>query len=135
MDDERGYGCGRRALLYTLAITAVMFLCIGGTVAAIDSMCYSVLTRRLPVYPDAEVTLLRYNFARPFGMGATAMVLETADPPDVVRQWYGQAFGAAARAAQDNHDPFFNLATSAYSITAAESGGGSQIVLSGVCGS
>ncbi len=133
MDDERGYGCGRQALVYSLAITAAMLLCVGGTVVALDSMCYSVLTRRLPVYPDADVTLLRYNFARAFGMGETVLVLETADPPDVVRQWYGQAFGAAARAAQDNHDPLFNLATSAFSITAAESGG-SQIVLSGVCG-
>lgn len=135
MDDERGYGCGRRAFLYTLLITAAMLLCIGGTAAAIDGMCYSVLTRRLPVYPDAEVTLLRYNFVRAFGMGETVMVLETADPPDTVRQWYGQSFGAAARAAQENHDPFFNLASSAYSITASEDGGGSQIVLSGVCGS
>lgn len=135
MDDERGYGCGRRALLYTLAITAAMFLCIGGTTAAIDAVCYSTLTRRLPVYPDAEVTLLRYNFVRAFGMGQTVMVLETADPPDAVREWYGRSFGAAARAAQDNRDPFFNMATSAHSITAAESGSGSQIVLSGVCGS
>jgi hypothetical protein len=135
VDDERGYGCGRRALLYTLVITVAMFLCIGGTAAAIDVMCYNTLTQRLPVYPDAEVTLLRYNFVRAFGMGDTAMVLETTDPPEVVREWYGRTFGAAAQAARDNHDPFFNLATSAYSITAADSGSGSQIVLSGVCGS
>lgn len=131
--DERPYGCSQRALLGTLLVVLVLFGCIGISFVGVDAMCYSSLSQRLPLYPGATVTLERHNFLRTFGMGETVMVLESDDPPDVVQRWYGRMSYEGQQRAKENHDPFYFMATGRYSVTTAEDGTGSQIILSGGC--
>lgn len=131
--DERPYGCSRRALLSVLVLLVALFACVGVSFVGVDAMCYSSLSQRLPLYPGATVTLERHNFMRAFGMGETIMVLESDDPPEVVQAWYGRVTYDGQQRAKANHDPFYYMATGRYSVTAAEDGTGSQIILSAGC--
>ncbi|MBI5670753.1 MAG: hypothetical protein HZC41_22395 [Chloroflexi bacterium] len=131
--DERPYGCSRRALLGMLVVVGAMFTCIGISFVGVDAMCYSSLSQRLPIYPGATVTLERHNFIRTFGMGETIVMLESDDPPDVVQAWYGKQTYEGQQRAKENRDPFYYIATARYSVTKAEDGTGSQIILSGGC--
>ena len=131
--DERPYGCSRRALLAVLLVIGGMLACISLSFVGVDAMCYSSLSQRLPIYPGATITLEQHNFLRTFGMGETVMILDSDDPPDVVQSWYGRTTYEGQRRAKANHDPFYYMATGRYSVTTAEDGTGSQIVLSGGC--
>jgi hypothetical protein len=130
---ERSYGCSRKAVLVTLLFVGVIFLCGTVSILTIDSICWSNMTQKLPIYPSATISFQRHNFLRPFGMGTTVMTLETEDSPDGVRDWYGRAVGAAARAAKDSDNRLYNVPIARFSITGAEDGTGSQIILSGDC--
>jgi hypothetical protein len=127
-----------RGCLRTLRTGVVILLLVlaCGTVSTlgIDAMCYNTLSKRLPVYPDSKRTFEKHNFLRAFGMGETLIILETDDPPDVVRDWYGHAVGKAASENRDN-PVFFGVSSAAWSVTKSEDGSGSQIILSGVCAS
>lgn len=131
--DDRPYGCSRRALLSILIVIGVLFGCIIVSFVGVDAMCYSSLSQRLPYYPGATVTLERHNFLRPFGMGETIVILDSDDPPETVQKWYGQKTYEGQQRAKENHDPFYYTATGKYSVTTAEDGTGSQIILSGGC--
>lgn len=134
--DERGYGCSRRVALSFLAIIFAIMSCIGTLTFVFDNACYNSMIRKIPIYPNARVTLSRHNFIRPFGMGETLIILESDDPPNVVREWYGRTVGAAYRETQaGGGDPFFYMANARYSIAGATDGTGTQIILSGVCAS
>lgn len=111
-----------------------VFGCIAITTLGIDAACYSSMTKKIPVYPNATVTSEQHNFLRTFGMGETLMMLDTDDAPSTVRNWYGETVAAAYEASKDNRDPFFYMANARYSIAGAEDGTGTQIILSGVCG-
>jgi len=127
-----------RSLLKTIRNTVVIIVLVITLIViatlSIDTLCYNTLTLRLPLYPDAEQIMARHNFLRQFGMGETVIVLQTEDTPDVVREWYGRTIGETAQ--QHENDPFFYGFTSAnWSVTRAEDGEGTQIILSGVCAS
>lgn len=132
--DERPYGCSRRAVLAILVVFLAIFGCIGGLALGVDAACYSAMTKKIPLYPNARVTYQVYNTFRLFGLGETRLVLDSDDPVDEVRNWYGRTVGANTKAAQENHDPFFFLATGRWAVAEAEDGSGTQIILSGVCG-
>jgi hypothetical protein len=130
---ERSYGCSRKAVLITLLLVVFVFLCATVSLVTVDSICWNNMTQKLPIYPEATIVFQRHNFLRPFGMGTTVMTLETEDSPDVVRDWYGRAVGAAARAAKDSDNRLYDVPIGRVSITGAEDGTGSQIILSGDC--
>lgn len=133
--NERSYGCSSRALLGFFAIILAICGCISSLTLVVDSGCYNSMVKKIPIYPNSQVVREQHNFLQAFGSGETLMILETDDPPSVVRDWYGKTVGAAYKAAQDGTggDPFFYFANARYSIAALEDGSGTQIVLSGVC--
>ena len=116
-----------------LVVMAVLFICIGVSFVGVDAMCYSSLSQKLPLYPGATVTLERHNFLRAFGMGETVMVLDSDDPVETVQAWYGQMTYEGQQRARETHDPFYFMATGRYSVTTAEDGTGSQIILTAGC--
>jgi hypothetical protein len=102
---------------------------------AFDSMCYNVLSQRLPIYPGAKITLERYSFMRRYGMGETIMVLDSDDAVEIVRDWYGRARGRVSQQVRRDNtmNLFYGFTRAVASVTTAEDGTGSQIVLSGAC--
>jgi len=130
---ERSYGCSRKAVLVTLLFVGLVVLCGAISILTIDSICWNGMTQKLPIYPNATITFQRHNFLRSFGMGTTVMMLDSDDSSDVVREWYGRSVGAAARAAKDSGNRFYDIPIGRFSITRAEDGTGSQIILSGDC--
>ena len=131
--EPKPYGCSGKALLATLGIFVAMLACGGISIAAMDAVCWGGLSQKLPIYPGATVTFQRHNFLRPFGMGTTVMILDSDDPVENVRDWYGRAAGAASKAAEERGDPFYYIPIGRASVTRAEDGTGTQIVLSGDC--
>jgi|FLYN01.1.fsa_nt_gi hypothetical protein len=128
----------KRLLYYLKAFLLIVALLAGCSLAmtlAIDSMCYNVLSQRLPLYPDAHITFERYSFLRRYGMGGTLLILDSDDSPDVVQAWYGRESGQAAREAQQRGvlRGFYGFARADWSVARAEDGTGSQIILSGAC--
>ena len=124
--EPRPYGCSGKALLATLGIIVAMLLCGGVTLLAMDSVCWNGLSQKLPIYPASTVTFERHNFLRPFGMGTTVMILESDDPVETVRDWYGRAIGASSKAAKERNDRFYYIPIGRTSVTRAEDGSGAQ---------
>ncbi len=75
-------------IIGSVALVAVVYL---------DTSCYNDLTRRMPIYPGAEVVSQYYSMFRPFGMGDTRLILHSADDPLTVRNWYARTIGMDAR--------------------------------------
>jgi hypothetical protein len=129
----------RKRFLYYLRafllIVALFGSCAVVSTLAMDSMCYNVLSQRLPIYPDAEITVERYSFMRRYGMGETILVLESDEESEVVRDWYGRARGSIAQQVRRDNTMklFYGFTRAVASVTTAEDGTGSQIVLSGAC--
>jgi hypothetical protein len=122
-------------ILAVVAIPLVMLLCVGSTALVLDNLCYTALTLRLPIYPDAAVILEKHSGMRAFGMGETLMIIETDDPVETVRDWYGRTAGSAIRRMQQSgQQMLITLSDASYSVIEAEDGQGTQITLSGVCG-
>jgi hypothetical protein len=97
-------------------------------------MCYDTLSKRLPVYPGAAITFERASLRR-YGMGETIMILDSDDAPAEVREWYGRYTGSLNREMQQDGvgGMFFSFTKAVWSVTTAEDGTGSQILLSGAC--
>ena len=128
-------GRRRKRIITLIAIPLVMLACVSVTLLTLDNLCYTGLSQRLPVYPGATVTVERHNGLRAFGMGETIMVIETDDPLETVRDWYGvNAGGAVRRMQQQGQMILVNITETSYSATTAEDGTGTQVLLSGVCG-
>ena len=125
----------RKRILAIIAIPAMVFLCIGGVALTLDHLCYTGLTQRLPIYPGAEVVFEEHNGLRAFGSGETLMIIETEDPIETVREWYGRnAGGVTRRMRQQGQQMLISLTNASYSMVTAADGNGTQITLSGVCG-
>jgi hypothetical protein len=133
MDNNMPRGC-LHTIRNGMIIMLLVLACGGSSILGIDVMCYNSLSKRLPIYPDSERTFAKHSFLRAFGMGETLIILETDDPIDVVRQWYGTTVGKVSRANRDN-PVFFGVSSAAWSVAKSEDGTGTQIVLSGVCAS
>jgi hypothetical protein len=115
-------------------VILVMFGCVGVSTLGLDVVCYGALTRRMPLYPNANVTFEQHNFLRSFGVGETVMILESEDEPSVVRSWYGRTIGQTAQEAAEGKILGYTLARVSWTVQRAETGNGSEIFLSGTCG-
>jgi hypothetical protein len=120
-----------------LGLLVGLVFCIGTTTFAIDRICYTGLSQRLPLYPNAEVRLRRHNLFTEFGMGNTALTLYTPDEPNDVQQWYGRNTGEYIRGTMENGGTIdrlaLRIAQGDWDVTRDESGTGSQIILFGTC--
>jgi hypothetical protein len=76
----------RNIVLFLLLV----FGCPGSFAIGVDFACHASITTWLPVYPDAEVISVDYNFIRPFGLGSTLMVLRSSDDPETITAFYRQ---------------------------------------------
>ncbi|HLU12309.1 MAG TPA: hypothetical protein VK003_21705 [Oceanobacillus sp.] len=120
-----------------LGLGLALVFCVGTLTFAIDRVCYTGLSQRLPIYPNAEVRLRRHNMFSEFGMGNTAITLYSPDDPAVVRQWYGRQTGEYIRGTMDNGGMIdrlaLRIAQGDWDVTRDESGTGSLIILFGTC--
>ena len=91
------------------------------------------MSQRLPLYPNAEITVQRYNMFRPRGMGETYIELVSPDDPDTVSRWYGSTAGRYSREAVRTNDFTYRLATAERAIGWTEDRTGSLIQLYGTC--
>ena len=120
-----GFGC--------LIIGLLTAACVGSMLIYFDQACHTTLTRRLPLYPDAEIVVERHNFVTVFGMGETYMQLYSPDEPTSVQSWYAREVGAYLREAGLNHDPLVSLGSGQWRVNRDVSGEGSEITLYGTC--
>ena len=116
-----------------LFIFVLLFACLGSISFVLDQACMTTLTRRLPIYPDAETRVERHSFFRAFGVGETYFQLYTPDDPDTVQAWYGREVGTYMRQAVRDNDPFLRLGSGQWRVRRDESGTGSEITLFGTC--
>lgn len=116
-----------------LMIFIAVALCGGISALAVDQLCYTTLSQRLPLYPDAEVRVQRHNFFRAWGMGETYFELYTPDDSDTVGEWYGSTAGRYSREAVRANDFTYRLASAERSFRRAEDGEGTFIQLYGAC--
>lgn len=120
-------------------LLAAMVICLTTTTFALDRVCYTGLSQRLPLYPNAEVRSRRHNMFSEFGMGNTVIVMYSPDEPDVVRSWYGRATGQYIRGTLETGTSIERLAQrlgqGQWDVTRDESGVGTQIILFGTCAS
>lgn len=131
---RRTTGCRRRILAIAVVPLAVM-LCIVIFMLTLDHLCYTGLSQRLPIYPGAEVVFEEHSGFRAFGSGETLMIIETADPIETVRDWYGRnAGGAVRRMVQQGQQVLVSMTTVNTSLIELEDEPGTQITLSGICG-
>lgn len=127
----------RQGCLGCIGVLVVMLLCGTITTITVDRICYTGLSQRLPIYPNAEVQRRSHNLLSEFGMGNTVIVLYSPDEPEVVQSWYGQQTGTYIRGTMQSGG-FIDrvaqrIAQGDWSVTRAESGIGSQIILFGTC--
>lgn len=115
-----------------LVLLGAMFACIGTLTFATDRICYSNLSQRLPIYPNATVVRRTHNLFTEFGMGNTVVVLDSPDAPEEVRSWYAVHTGDYVREALRNNTPFFRMAQGRPTVS-GNGEGGSQIILFGTC--
>src|SRR5690349_13692239 len=82
----------RRAIWVNVRNTLIVIGIIIGIFVAIfgiaDIACNSTIEKWSPMYPNAEVVEVEYNFLRPRGMGVTNMVMHSPDDAQTVRDWY-----------------------------------------------
>lgn len=111
----------------------VIFGVIGVVAAAamvyLDISCYNDLTKRLPLYPGAEVITSYYNMFRPWGMGDTRYILKSSDDSLTVRNWYARNTGQDARERARGGGRVGNADWEVWSDT----DGGALISLHGAC--
>jgi len=114
-------------------VIIAVFACISVSTFAMDRLCYSNLSQRLPIYPNAQVERRIHNLFTEFGMGNTVVTLISEDDPDTVRSWYAIHTGAYLRDALKNNTPFYRMAQGQVDVTRNPDGAGSQIILFGTC--
>lgn len=120
-----------------VSVIGALVACLLTLVLAGDGLCYTGLTQRMPVYPQATPIFRQYNWLRPYGMGSTVIAFETDDPEGQVRAFYGRAQGEYARRALQFSNPLEiaaeNMTRAAYDVVTQEDGTGSQVILFGYC--
>jgi hypothetical protein len=130
---NRDSGYNKRTLGGCLAILVGLMLCMAVSVLGLDRLCYESLSRRMPIYPGAEIRVNRYNLFTSRGMGETYLELYSPDPSDVVSEWYGRTTSATLREAARTNDAIYRLARSERNVRRAEDGEGALIELYGTC--
>ena len=127
----------RRGCLGCLVIFLGMIVCGSIVYISVDRVCYTGISRRVPVYPEATQVRLQHNMFFAYGMGTTVGIYESADDPETVRRFYANNQRAFTQNDATNPSPlisaYVRLTQARYDVTEAESGVGSQIILYGVC--
>jgi hypothetical protein len=118
-------GCG--------AILLLMFGCVLASFVFFDRTCYGYLSRRLPIYPGAEIVSRQHNFVSEWGVGNTVMTLYTPDAPEVVQAWYARESGGYLRQAIQSGDWGYRMAQGDWAVAPDARGTGSQVILFGTC--
>jgi hypothetical protein len=114
----------------TLLLAVGIVIAIGAAIFAVgDIACNRTIETWTPVYPNAEVVALDYNFIRPRGMGVTNMTLHSPDDVETVRQWYLDNLTKLSR-----ENAGRGSGTNSWDIDEDPSGQGSLIHLSSRCG-
>lgn len=98
------------------------------TATFIDNRCYDDSTAWLPVYPNATVQSVKYDYFRAWGIGETKMILVSPDDRITVNTWYANAMEEIAKKYTGR-----GLADSDYQIRRNPNGDGSVITLSSAC--
>lgn len=122
-----------RPVLGCLVVVVGLIILVSVLLLTTDRICHTHLTQRLPIYPNAEITMRSHNLFSEFGMGNTVVVLTTSDEPDAVRSWYAVHTGAYLREALRNNTPFYRMAQGQVDVTRGPDGMGSQVILYGTC--
>lgn len=127
-------GC-RRLLMSTSAIILCIIACSVVTFLGIDARCNYDIETWLPVYPDAEVVSVDYDFLRARGMGETTLVLYTPDDSNTVRTWYTNYRRELTRGEQgaNPNRAMGGIAETRRSITDAPDAPGTLITLFSKC--
>jgi hypothetical protein len=127
----------RRGCLGCLGILLGMIVCGSIVYISVDRVCYTGLSRRVPVYPEATQVRLQHNMFFAYGMGTTVGIYESADDPETVRRWYANNLRDFAQNDASSRNPLVSawvrLTQARFDVTETESGVGSQIILYGVC--
>jgi hypothetical protein len=111
-------------------IGVVIVLIIGAVIFGIaDYACNRTIETWTPIYPNAEVVALDYNFIRPRGMGVTNMTLNSPDDAETVRKWYLDNLTKLSR-----ENAGRGSGTNSWNIDEGPDGEGSLIYLSSRCG-
>jgi hypothetical protein len=124
-------GC-RRTLLSTLIIIGAIVLCVGGITLGIDGACVASIGPRAPLYPNATLISERHTLLRAFGTGETVMILYSPDDSKTVNDWYARTVGEELRNNMQRGVRVYGSAN--WTVTEAEDGKGSQIILYSTCG-
>lgn len=119
----------KRSLISVVVVIASIGLCILAVSAGLDVACRADIDNWVPIYPGAEIVEMEYQGPfRPRAMGATAVMLYSEDPPNVVRSWYYQHIVDLARRRVSR-----GFATTSREIEAAPDGEGTHIYLFSTC--
>lgn len=81
------FGKRRSPTRMMLYLILAGFACVLSMVAAADELCHRDISRRQPLYPNAEIVERHYDFIRPRAIGTTTLILSTPDDEETVRQW------------------------------------------------
>lgn len=71
--------------LLTMVLGAILLIVL--FVLLIDQVCYSDITSRQMMYPDAEIVSEDYDLLRARALGYTTLVLQTDEDEETLRQW------------------------------------------------
>jgi len=113
-----------------MLIGIAIIVAVGAVIFGIaDYACGRTIETWTPIYPNAEVVELEYNFIRPRGMGVTNMTLNSPDDVETVRQWY---LDNMTKLSLQNAGR--GSGTNSWDIDEAPDGQGSVIYLSSRCG-
>lgn len=123
----------RRAIWVNVRNSLILVGVIVGFLVAVfgiaDFACNSTIEKWSPMYPNAEVIEVEYNFLRPRGMGITNMVMHSPDDAQTVRQWYVDNL---LRLTKENEGR--GSGSNSWDVDEDPNGQGSLIYLSSRCG-
>ena len=127
----------RRGCFGCLGILLGMIVCGSIVYISVDRVCYTGITRRVPVYPEATQVWLTHNMLFEWGMGTTVATYESDNDPETVRRFYANNLRAFTQNDASSRNPlvsaYVRLTQARFDVTEAQDGTGSQIILYGVC--
>ncbi|MCB9450991.1 MAG: hypothetical protein H6672_06100 [Anaerolineaceae bacterium] len=111
-------------ILITIGVVVLFVI----TVTLIDDKCYNDATTWLPVYPNATVTSVTFDYFRAWGLGETVMELSSPDDRITVNTWYANTMEEIGKQYSSR-----GLADTDVQIRNNPNGAGSLIILYSAC--
>ncbi|MDL1924280.1 hypothetical protein FBQ95_16880 [Chloroflexi bacterium CFX3] len=132
MDDilnrrRRGMGC--------MLIFVLVFLCVGSSILALDRVCVSALSWRVPVHPESVITRQRHNFLTANGMGQSVTTYFVPGAPREIDAWYNRQVGEKLNALGRSPELsfYYNITSVAKNVGFAEDGVNTQLIVIAHC--